>query len=223
MKFFKRTACATVAWLAFARGVDARAQSSSLYGSPGARRPLTLEATSWFYIKPEEPPEIQLNDVVTIIIDEKSQYINQTQFRRQQRTSMDAQLEKWLQFKNFGLGLAPMTGGAPEIEGLYNLQNQVQANLRQADGLQLRVGAEVVDLRPNGNLVLEAHRKVMWNNEIAEASMSGIIRRQDVLPNNTVLSEDVAELQLYVRQAGHIRDSWRRGWLWLFLDRHKPF
>ena len=223
MKFFKRTAWATVAGLALTRGVEARAQSSSLYGSPAARKPLTLEGTSWFYVKPEEPPEIQLNDVVTIIVDEKQQYINQAQLRRQQRTSMDAQLEKWLKFKNFGLGLAPMTGGAPEIEGLYNLQNQVQANLRQADGLQLRVGATVVDLRPNGNLVLEAHRKVMWNNEITEASLSGIIRRQDVLPNNTVLSEDVAELMLDVRQMGHIRDSWRRGWLWLFLDRHKAF
>jgi flagellar L-ring protein precursor FlgH len=223
MKFIKWTACASVAWLAFGRGVDARAQSSSLYGSPGVRKPLTLEGTSWFYIKPEEPPEIQIHDVITIIVDEKSQYINQAQLRRQQRTSMDAQLEKWLQFKNFGLGLAPMTGGAPEIEALYNLQNQVQANLRQADGLQLRVGATVVDLRPNGNLVLEAHRKAKWNNEITEASMSGIIRRQDVLPNNTVLSEDVAELMLDVRQEGHIRDSWRRGWAWLFLDRHKPF
>jgi flagellar L-ring protein precursor FlgH len=116
-----------------------------------------------------------------------------------------------------------MTSGAPEIEALYNLQNQVQANLRQADGLQFRVGAEVVDLRPNGSLVVEAHRKVRWNNEITEASLSGIIRRQDVLPNNTVLSEDVAELMLDVRQEGHIRDSWRRGWLWLFLDRHKAF
>jgi flagellar L-ring protein precursor FlgH len=223
MKFFKRAACATVAGLAFTRGVAAQAQSSSLYGSPESRRPLTLEGSSWLYIKPEEPPEIQLNDVVTVIVDQKSQYINQAQLRRQQRTSLDADLQKWLQFKHFGLGAAPMTGGTPEIQGLYNLQNQVQANLRQADGLQFRVAATVVDIRPNGNLVVEAHAKERWNNEIVEKSLSGIIRRQDVLPNNTVLSEDVAELQLYVRQQGHIRDSWRRGWLWLFLDRHKPF
>jgi|SRR5215469_15209033 len=223
MKFIKWTALAVFAWLAFARGIDARAQSSSLYGSPGVRKPLTLEGNSWFYIKPEEPPEIQLNDVITVIVDQKSQYINQAQLRRQQRTSMDAQLEKWLKFKNFGLGLAPMKDGAPEIEALYNLQNQVQANLRQADGLQFRVAATVADIRPNGNLVIEAHAKAQFDNEITEQSLSGVIRRQDVLPNNTVLSEDVAELQLYVIQQGHIRDSWRRGWLWLFLDRHKPF
>ena len=223
MKIIRRAAFATVAGLALAQGVEAYAQSSSLYGSPEKRRPLTLDGSSWFYIKQEEPPEIQLNDIVTVIVDQKSQYINQAQLRRQQRTNVDADLQKWLEFKHFGLGLAPMKGGTPEIQGLYNLQNQVQAQLRQADGLQFRVGATVADIRPNGNLVIEAHGQQRWNNEIMELALSGIIRRQDVLPNNTVLSEDVAELQLYARQEGHIRDSWRRGWLWLFLDRHKPF
>jgi flagellar L-ring protein precursor FlgH len=223
MKFIKRAACATVAGLAFARGIEAQAQSSSLYGSPERRRPLTLEGNSWLYIKPEEPPEIQLNDIITVIVDQKSQYISQAQLQRRQRTNIDADLQKWLQFKNFGLGHAPMKGGDPEIAALYNLQNQVQANLRESQGQQFRIGALVVDVRPNGNLVIEAHGQQRQNNEIVEQSLSGIVRRQDVLPNNTVLSEDVAELQIYVREEGHVRDSWRRGWLWLFLDRHKPF
>ena len=223
MKFIRRAACATVAGLALARGVEARAQSSSLYGAPGARRPLTLEGNSWLYIKPEEPPEIQLHDIITVIVDQKSQYISQAQLQRRQRTNVDADLQKWLKFKNFGLGHAPQTGGDPEIAALYNLQNQVQANLRESQGQQFRVGAMVVDIRPNGNLVIEAHAQDRQNNEIVEQSLSGIVRRQDVLPNNTVLSEDIAELQIYVREEGHVRDSWRRGWLWLFLDRHKPF
>lgn len=223
MKVIRRAAFATVTGLILARGAETHAQCSSLYGAPDRRRALTLENSSWFYIKPEDPPEIQLNDIITVIVDQKSQYINNVMMMRRQRANMDADLQKWLQFKHFGLGHAPMTGGDPEIAGQYNLQNQIQANLRQADGLQFRVGATVVDIRPNGNLVIEAHGQQKWNHEVMEMALSGIIRRQDVLPNNTILSEDVAELQLYARQEGHIRDSWRRGWLWLFLDRHKPF
>lgn len=223
MNLIRRAMLATLTGWLLARGAEAQAQSSSLHGAPGGRKELTLANSSWLYIKPEEPPEIQLNDIVTVIVDQKSQYINNAMLMRRQRTNMDADLEKWLQFKHFGLGPAAMTGGSPQIEALYNLQNQVQANLRQADGLQFRVGATVVDIRPNGNLVIEAHGRAEFDHEITEQSLSGIIRRQDVLPNNTVLSEDVAELQLFVRQEGHIRDSWRRGWLWLFLDRHKPF
>lgn len=223
MKRWKRAAWAATAGLALLRASEAQAQSSSLYGDPMRRRALTLADTSWSYIKPEDPPEIQLNDLVTVIVDEKSQLISQAMLMRRQRTNFDADLQKWLKFRNFGLSPAKLSNGSPEIEALYNLQNQVQANLRASDGLQFRIAASVVDVRPNGNLVLEAHRRVQTNNEIWDASLSGIVRRQDILPNNTVLSEDVAELSVHKREQGHIRDSWRRGWLWLFLDRHKPF
>ncbi|HVW38942.1 MAG TPA: flagellar basal body L-ring protein FlgH [Pirellulales bacterium] len=222
-KNFRRAAMLAAAGLAMARSPEARAQSASLYGAAESRRPLTLTDSSWMYIKVEPPREIQLNDVVTIIIDEKSQLISQSMLMRRQRTNVDADLQKWLQFNGFGLSAAPMTNGDPRIEALYNLQNQVQANLRASDGLQFRIAATVADIRPNGNLVLEAHRHVRDNNEIWDASLSGIVRREDVLPNNTVLSEDIAELSVDRREEGHIRDSWRRGWFWKTLDRIKPF
>lgn len=223
MKKLRRAALAAAAGLAMARSPEARAQSASLYGAAEARRPLTLIDSSWMYIKPEPPREIQLNDVVTIIVDEKSQLISQTMLMRLQRTNMDADLQKWLQFNGFGLSAAPMTNGDPRIQALYNLQNMAQANLRSADGLQFRIAATVVDIRPNGTLVVEAHRHVRDNNEIWDASLSGIVRREDVLPNNTVLSEDIAELSLDRQEVGHMRDAWRRGWFWKTLDRLKPF
>ncbi|HUY91235.1 MAG TPA: flagellar basal body L-ring protein FlgH [Pirellulales bacterium] len=223
MKTIRRAALAAAAGLAMARSPEAQAQSASLYGAAETRRPLTLTDSSWMYIKVEPPREIQLNDVVTIIVDEKSQLISQTMLMRLQRTNMDADLQKWLQFNGFGLSAAPMTNGDPRIQALYNLQNMAQANLRSADGLQFRIAATVVDIRPNGTLVVEAHRHVRDNNEIWDASVSGIVRREDVLPNNTVLSEDVAELSVDRREDGHMRDAWRRGWFWKTLDRLKAF
>lgn len=222
MKVVKRAAWATVAGLALAHG-EARAQSSSLHGTPGMRRPLSLSDHSWLYVKAEAPPEIQLNDIVTVIVDEKSQLIEQAMLMRRQQTNFNADLQDWLKLKNFGITKAPMANGDPRIAAIYNLQNMAQANLRSADGLQFRIGATVVDVKPNGNLVLEGHNSVKQNNEIWQQSLSGIVRRQDVLPNNTILSEHVAELSIKNFKGGHIRDSWRRGWLWLFLDRTKPF
>lgn len=222
MKIVKRAALATVAGLALAH-TDAWAQSSSMHGAPGMRPPLTLTNQSWLYVKAEAPPEIQLNDIVTVIVDEKSQLIEQAMLMRRQQTNFNADLQDWVKLKNFGIGKAPMTSGDPRIAAIYNLQNMAQANLRASDGLQFRIGATVVDVKPNGNLVLEAHRNVKENNEVWQQSLSGIVRRQDILPNNTILSEDVAELSIKNFKGGHIRDSWRRGWLWLFLDRTKPF
>jgi flagellar L-ring protein precursor FlgH len=192
MKRIRRAAMLTVAGLAMSRGAEAKAQSASLYGMADSRRPLTLADSSWMYIKVDPPREIQLNDLVTIIVDEKSQLISQAMLMRRQRANVDADLQKWIQFNGFGGSAAPMTNGDPRIEALYNLQNQVQANLRASNGLQFRVAATVVDIRPNGNLVLEAHSHVRENSEIWDSSISGIVRREDVLPNNTVLAPRLA-------------------------------
>ena len=93
MKSIRRAAMLTVAGLAMSRGPEARGQSASLYGMAESRRPLTLADSSWMYIKVDPPREIQLNDVITVIIDEKSQLISQAMLMRRQRTNVDADLE----------------------------------------------------------------------------------------------------------------------------------
>ena len=61
------------------------------------------------------------------------------------------------------------------------------------------------------------------NDELWEAALTGIIRREDVLPNNTVLSENVAELSIFKRELGHVRDGYKRGWFTYWFDRFSPF
>ena len=68
-----------------------------------------------------------------------------------------------------------------------------------------------------------ADETIQLNEEIWEQSLSGIVRRDDVLPNNTVLSEDIAELRIMKREVGSVRDGYRRGWFLRILDRYQPF
>ncbi len=46
---------------------------------------------------------------------------------------------------------------------------------------------------------------------------------EDVLPDNTVLSEDIAELMIRRVQTGSVRDGTRRGWLTRLIDKYAPF
>jgi flagellar L-ring protein precursor FlgH len=89
--------------------------------------------------------------------------------------------------------------------------------------MKFRISCRVVDIRPNGNLVIEGRRTVHNNSEVWEQSLTGEVRPKDVLPNNTVLSENVAELRIDKREAGHVRDGYRRGWLLKWLDKWQPF
>ena len=80
----------------------------------------------------------------------------------------------------------------------------------------------MVDIRPNGNLVIEARRTIQNNDETWEQCLTGTVRREDVTPDNKVLSEDIAELRIHKRESGQVRDAYRRGWLVRFFEKWQP-
>ena len=200
----------------------AQAQSSSLYGPPDTRPPLTLEGQSWVYLKIEPPREVQLNDIVTVLVTEKSQVLTDAQLQRRTQSNADIRLQNWIKLD--GIGIVDNTATAePRARGQVNTQARTTTQLNSSEAMTFSIAARVVDIRPNGQLVLEAHDRIQKNEEIWEQSLSGVVRREDILPNNTVLSEKVNELRVEMRERGHVRDSIRRGWLFKLYDTVKPF
>ena len=57
------------------------------------------------------------------------------------------------------------------------------------------ISCRIVDKRPNGNLVLEGTWSVSDNEENWEYSLSGEIRPEDIKPDNTVISDTIADLR----------------------------
>lgn len=201
----------------------AGAQSSSLYGEASGRKPLTLADTSWSYIKVEQPREVQKYDLVTVIVKEASQYISQGSVNRRTQSNIDARLRDWVALAGTDLLPAAQRLGDPRARASLDSQLRNQAQLESKEGLQFKIAATVVDIRPNGLLVLEARKKTRNNNEESIQFLSGIVRREDVLPNNTVSSEDIAELMIDKQETGHVTDAYRRGWILQTLDKIKPF
>jgi flagellar L-ring protein precursor FlgH len=166
---------------------------------------------------------IKLNDLVTIIVDEKTQVVSEADIQRRKQAQMNAQLKNWVELRNFSLKNAPQKDGTPHVNGTLQAQFRAQAELETRDGMKLRITTRVVDIRPNGHLVLEGHQTIRNNDEQWDRSISGIVRPEDILPNNTVLSEDVAELHIAKREQGQVRDGYRRGWFYRLLDRYGMF
>jgi flagellar L-ring protein FlgH len=227
MKFY-RTALLTAAIASAKWFVPdvACAQNSSLYKQdiPASQgKPLTLQGTSWLYQKVDPPKEIKLHDIVTVIVDEKNQLISEGQVQRRRTAQYDAQLKNWIQFDGLNLEASNPSDGLPRATGNLNVQNQAQMELETRGALLFRIAATVVDIRPNGTMVIEARRNVHNNEERWEENLTGIIRREDILPNNTILSEDIAELSIFKRELGHVRDGYKRGWFTYWFDRFSPF
>jgi flagellar L-ring protein precursor FlgH len=213
---------ALVAVLAVA--ADARAQSASLYGNPAQRRqPLTLANTSWTYQAVEPPHEIKLNDLVTVIVNYEAQVFSEGSMDRRKKADFKAVLKDWVILKNWAVFPDPQSKGDPTLSGSFDNKLRSQAELESRDGMRFKISCSVVDIRPNGLLVLEGRRSIRNNDEMWELSLIGSVRPEDVLPNNTVLSEKVASLRIHKREAGHVRDGYRRGWMLRWLDTYQPF
>jgi flagellar L-ring protein precursor FlgH len=205
---------------------SARGQNSSLFTQelPSTAGPaLTLEDTSWLY-QPVEPPRvIKKYDTITIIVEEKSQLTSTANVERRKQAQLNAQLKDWVKFDGLDLVPDPQSQGDQKVNGTLQGQFRAQSNMDTRDALKFRIAATVVDIRPNGHLVFEAHKKIRNNDEQWDISISGIIDPQDVLPNKTVLSEKVTEMMVDKNERGHVRDGYRRGWLYKLIDKYGFF
>ncbi len=201
----------------------AAAQSSSLYGSPSRRRPLLLENESWTYQVVEPPPRIKVHDVVTVVVDLKAQVLSEGEMDRKKKANMNAALKQWVLIKGGDLVPDPQSAGAPAIAGEWNNKMRSEGGLETQEAMKTRIACQVVDERPNGNLIIEGHKTAIVNDEVWNFSLSGEIQPVDLLPNRTILSERVANLRIHKQEEGHTRDAYRRGWLMKMLDYVQPF
>jgi flagellar L-ring protein precursor FlgH len=137
--------------------------------------------------------------------------------------SLNAVLADWLKFDGKDLIPAEQRSGDPRINGSLQSQYRTESEMELRDALTFRIAAAVVDIRPNGNLVLEARREIRINEEVWMQSLTGVVRRQSIGPDRTVRSDEVAELRIEKRERGFINDAYTRGWFTRWYDKWKPF
>jgi len=217
--------------LAFAS--SAAAQSGSLFqqeqhqahrqNQRQVQPPLMLGDSSWTLVEPPPVRTFRLHDIITVVVDQKSEVLSEGDVQRRKQSNFDAALLNWIKLRGLDIIPAPQSNGDLRIQGLMNQQYRVQNELETSDAIRFTIAAEVVDIRPNGNLVIEARKIIHNNNEVWEQSLTGVVRPEDVLPTNKVLSENIAELRIRKRELGHVRDGYRRGWLQRLWDRLKVF
>ncbi|MFQ3586388.1 MAG: flagellar basal body L-ring protein FlgH [Fimbriimonadaceae bacterium] len=149
-----------------------------------------------------------VGDVVTILISESSAATFQANVTTSRNENNQAPRI------NF-----PLIGGLlPAVGTSGSLSSAGTGSSGQAGRLTTRMTAIVKQVLPNGNLVVEGTRSIQVNKEVQTFRITGIVRRDDVRPDNTVLSENVGEASIRVDGRGAISDRTRRGILSRIID-----
>jgi flagellar L-ring protein FlgH len=146
-------------------------------------------------------------DIITILINEfsTSSFSAQTNASKNDRT-------------NIQQGIGPLLNLIPALGIGASSTVAGQGQTAQSGRMVARISAMVVEVMPNGQMVIEGTRSVATNKETQTFRLTGIIRPQDVRPDNTILSQHIAQAEIRAEGKGMISDRQRRGILTRLLD-----
>jgi flagellar L-ring protein FlgH len=204
-----------------------QAQDGSLFlQSPTDVTGPTLETCSYLYqqLPPESRPrQLQLHDIITVVVDFRSKFLSEGDAQSRKTQSLTAVLADWIQLKGGDLKPAKQTDGDPKVAGSLNSQYRTQSDVELSDSISFRMAVEIVDILPNGNLVIEGHQTIRNNEEQWRISLSGVVRREAIQADRTVSSDAVFDFNVDKEEMGQVRDGYARGWFTKWYDRYKPF
>jgi len=180
----------------------------------------------------EDTKARRVNDLLTILIVESLSGSGTAETDTNRDSSADFELSEFLGMNDdFNLHniflLKDMYKGSnvfnPVIRGSGKSDFKGKGDTSREGELNATITARVVEVMPNGNLVVESRKEITINNETQILVMRGMVRPEDISASNTVLSTKVADARVYYVGDGVVQDKQSPGWLVRITDRIWPF
>jgi flagellar L-ring protein precursor FlgH len=190
-------------------------------GTPGSGR---TPSYNLYAVPDAEPHVLKKHDLVNIVVREQSTSATGGQSNQQRAVDFDAKVDSFIKFKLAAASIYGLAGNnLPEVklEGKRDFQGTGEYD--RTDSMTTRLEAEVIDVKPNGTLVIQARRHMQVDEETIHVTLTGVCRVQDVDATNSVLSTDMHDLDLRKTTTGQVRDTTKRGLLHQLLDILNPF
>jgi flagellar L-ring protein precursor FlgH len=144
---------------------------------------------------------VRLHDVVSIVVSESL------------AASTDGQVKN-SRASNANSNITALFGALKSSNALQNLVGMTAASGLAAQGqsttnssLATTFGGEVVDVLPNGMLVVQATRQLTFSQQTQLIKLRGLVRPEDVSAQNQVQSTAMTDLELEVTGKGIVNDS----------------
>lgn len=163
-------------------------------------------------------------DILTVVIE-----INE-QAEIKNRTNRTRSAEDGLEVPNFfglpSLAEDVLPGGAglsPAIDASSSSSTSGDGAIKREEKMTLQVAVTVVQLLPNGHMVISGNQEVRVNHELRDLQVAGIIRPEDISRKNTITYEKIADARIIYGGRGVISDVQQPRYGQKILDAVLPY
>ncbi len=107
--------------------------------------------------------------------------------------------------------------------GSGNINTKGSGKVQQTGVLTTRLAGRVMKVYPNNTMLVEAKKNIIMNNAQREVVLRGIVRPEDIDSTNTVSSDKIANLEVFIDGKGFLADGGSPGWFARILAKVLPF
>lgn len=164
----------------------------------------------------------RVGDIITILVQESNTASKDNSTKTAKRSGLDASISSFL-YSPAASGLLTKGGKLPALKFDAKQDFDGGGKINNSERVTARIAVRVIDVLPNGNLVVEGTRQIAFSGETQDAVLRGTIRSADVAANNTVFSYNIADATIKYVSKGTVSDNQRKGWFTKIWEKVTPF
>ena len=165
---------------------------------------------------------IGVGGILTVIVQENTTANKNNETKTDHSSSMNAAITSFL----YPPGATKiMTKGGQLPAMAFNSDNKHDGggSINDSESIVAHIAVKIVEVLPNQNLLVEGKRETSFSGEKQTIILHGVVRTDDVMSDNTVLSYNVADATIQIIGKGAVSDSQRKGWFNRVWDKINPF
>jgi flagellar L-ring protein precursor FlgH len=182
---------------------------------------LWLEGSRSFF---KDQRASRIGDILTIAIDIKDEAALTNKTSRTRSNTEESALTNLLGYETSLAQVLPEEVDNTSLTDISSsLSNEGEGSIDREEEIKLNVAAVIIQVLPNGNLVIHGRQEMRVNYEVRELQVAGIIRPEDIDAQNKISFEKIAEARISYGGRGTISDVQQPRYGQQLIDILMPF
>jgi len=166
-----------------------------------------------------------VGDILNVRVQESNVAKRDAKTETSRASAADANISSFLFGTATSGGGDPLkhNGAFPAMKFANTTTHAGTGKVDNSDSITARFSVRVVDVLPNGNLIVEGTRQSSYAGETQTVILRGAVRRFDIEQDNTIYSYLLSDLNIRYLSNGVISKAKDKGWFMNFWDTISPF